>query len=1176
LEEVLFSATETEARRRELHLDLPLSAVSYALHLAAEHLLPAHAEELDAEARAHGYEDWEGLVQANQRLAATVASSLASDLGLSAALVPSRSERLASLLAALPEGTGLLWLLDDAYEFLASAGPKGSREDLSFLEFLAQRAKVEPLYLVATGTRGAAKTGSDLRDQLARLAGPAWPLAPRDLRALFRLAWTGPDDARGECLEEVVDRYARLWLGPAPTSSELEESYPWIPLALRLFEQAAARVAGVANFALRSLREQAELLAGRPCWRLLSLAEVADLVLDAVPSGGAAEQIRELRDFFAQHAGDLWPQEPELVGDVLAVLLAAQLAGEVLTVSDLVQLLGLDAQGRPHLTPRSAEHVLAAMARLSSAVRQVNVNGEKGYVVVWRLPAEEQARREFERLRASLTPTDRRVEERAVQLLSSDRSPLAEFATGTVVEMLWHNAPRFVHVELVDVRVLGEDYIFELCSRLASPEFPESAAILLGLPFRTRQQRQAWRRLTENLANTPGAEGLALWLPRDATAEEAEPLRTLVACAQAEELLSPLGEEMASYLQQERTLAETTAVAALTATYLQGQVVSIYGLDLDSRLLGQDRPDLQTALVRAADPALTRRHPDFPRLAPRRPVTSRKPLDLLYEKLLQPGGADAEEGGPLVLWVEALLVPMGLAVVREGQIELTAQRSPVARFLLDMLRARDTAPSHEMGRAVDCAETAQVLFKSELGLPPDMFELAAAVLCRLGYLIPLDEEQNPLVLANLPPPFASRVHYLARAPALGPTRWQAIGRLLRATGFQGTIAGDYEGQQHAWDTLVAERQHWLGLLAHLRERLGEVWEALDQGPEEWPETLEELDTAEHLFRLINPEMPAALGLIALADAVGNLVAKDTTFGALANFLNRLEKLADFLDEQADDVIGVYRYLIHPKLNADPESDVGLRRDQLLAFIAGGEAVARDFLTFRRLQQIFFVTYARRYISWHNRAYQSPVFERCAALLNTPDFRALERLGRLNLDVEHDAATVRAAIEEALERRCTYSGLDRALRLTPVCPECGLELGCDPDLPDPDELAAEIARGLVEYTQALSSPEFREQLRKYMAALPRWGDLSARLLEILNLSSAVTPRQVLTVFNDEVLLHLNRVLSGQIIVPRDLGELKRALQGKTLTAEEARRIVLEWLQGSAEDDEEGDELYEFEE
>jgi hypothetical protein len=651
-------------------------------------------------------------------------------------------------------------------------------------------------------------------------------------------------------------------------------------------------------------------------------------------------------------------------------------------------------------------------------------------------------------------------------------------------------------------------------------------------------------------------------------------MRTLVACGQAEEMGGPLATALAGHAYQERMVAERQALGALATAYREGQVLSLQGLDAEGRKLADAGATWDELFAVAADAAFARRHPDFAKLAPRRPIFNRDPIDLVYDGFVRPGGGDVEAGVPLWSWVEALMEPLGMVVRRNGHVDLTARGSVVARAVLDTLRTRDTAAATEMGHAVGCADLARAEFKSALGLPPEVTELVVAALCRLGYLVAKDEDDRPLVVSDLPPPFAAHVATVARAPLLGPTHWEAIGRLLRATGAQGTIAGDYEGQQRAWDTLVGARAKWLALIDRIREQLDGYWEAVHQGPEDWPETLEDLDAAEQLFKLVDPTRPAPLGLAEVAEAVRELVSRDSSFGALARFLSRLEELTRFFEENAKDVIGAYRYLLNPKLNAPAESDVDIRRDQLMQFIAGGERVARDVMGLRRLQQIFFVTYARRYISWHTRAYQSENFDRVALLSNSPEFRALERLAKLELSVEHNVASVREMIENALGGRCRYAGLDRALRMSPTCPECGIVLGEEPDVPDPAEVMEAIKGGLGEYARELSTPEFRETLRKYMAALPRWGDLSTRLMEIANLSGALSPRQVLTTMTDEVILHLNRVIAGRIVIAKDLGELRRSLQGKSLTPDEARNIVLDWLEGGGEDESEGDELLEF--
>ncbi len=1168
LEDIFFAAAERELRRSGIAENIALASTAYAIRIAEEYLLPSHADELNADARALGYEDWQALVSADPALAAAVVERLADALDLPAPLVPSRTERLAMLLEALPPQTALVWLADDLLDFLTAAGPKAARDDFSFLEFIAQRSRIADISLVATGRRRYPDYAA-ARDESRSIFDQCWSIEPSDLRPLLSLAWRDQDDVAA-AVQEAMAHCRRAWGQPPGDPETMREAYPFHPLALRIVEKAGARALGMANFALRALQRLADEIADRPRWQLIGMRQLAPILLHDAASHARGEQVQEVLDYFDQRAGQLWPTAPDVVADVIRCLVCAQLAGEVLTARQVSQALGLDARGLAYLSERDAEHLLGAMVHAGPYIRRVQTDGHTGYLVVWRLPAREQALREFERIKSAVSTTDPQLVSAAVDILSSDESPLADLASGATAELTWRNAVRFAWVEVVDARTLTPERLAEHAQRIASPDEPQSAVLLLAMPFARRAQLEAWRRVAEPAAARPGGDGLLLWLPRELSDRELEPLRSLVACARAERMTGPLAAELAELAHQERAIAATEALSRLTVAYFEGQVLSARGIDLDPSALSRLGGDWASAIEAAVAAAFERVHPQFPAVAPRRPLTDRAPIDLLYEKLIQPGELEAAAGDAAAVWADAVMVPLGLVRRENGRLVLSGRASPVVRPILDTLWARDTTPPHQVGRLIDCTEAARVIFKSPLGLPPELFELCLAALCRLGYLIAYDDADQPQVVENVPAPFAATVRRVARAPLLTTTQWQTIGRLLRAIGYQGVIAPGHEGQQEAWDRLVHARREWLELIQHLRDRLGELWEALDQGPDQWQETLEELDAAEQLFKMINPDLPAALGLAEVAQVVSGLIEENGGAGRLARFLSHLRAFARFLDETMDEVVGVYRYLMHPRLVAEPGSDVDVRRRQLLEHIASGEGLIRDITTFRRLRQVFFVVYARRYMSWHARVYRSSVFEACEAVLRSPDFRALERLGRLRLDVTHSAAAIREQVEQALASRCTYTGLDRALRISPVCPECGLGLGERPDLPDPDELREAIHAGLREYSQALAAPELRERMRRYIAALPHWGDLTARLLEILNFTGALTARQVLAWFTDDVITHLNRILAGQILVPKDLGELRRALRGRLLTPDEAREIIMRWLEEGTEDQSAPDE------
>ena len=73
-------------------------------------------------------------------------------------------------------------------------------------------------------------------------------------------------------------------------------------------------------------------------------------------------------------------------------------------------------------------------------------------------------------------------------------------------------------------------------------------------------------------------------------------------------------------------------------------------------------------------------------------------------------------------------------------------------------------------------------------------------------------------------------------------------------------------------------------------------------------------------------------------------------------------------------------------------------------------------------------------------------------------------------------------------------------------------------------------------------------------------MAARLSRVVYLEQDQSARHILTLFNDELISHLNRMLGGKQLQMRELGPLREALAGRTLSAAEIREIVRKWLEG----------------
>jgi len=162
------------------------------------------------------------------------------------------------------------------------------------------------------------------------------------------------------------------------------------------------------------------------------------------------------------------------------------------------------------------------------------------------------------------------------------------------------------------------------------------------------------------------------------------------------------------------------------------------------------------------------------------------------------------------------------------------------------------------------------------------------------------------------------------------------------------------------------------------------------------------------------------------------------------------------------------------------------------------------------------------------------------------------------------------VEAQEARRCNYAGLSEALERQPTCPECGLRLDEEVELMPLEEIKEAAEREIRRYVSRLRRPDFQQALRDYALALPSRGELVTKLEQLLNISEEPPARTLLSILSDDVIIHLNRVLSGKTVRPRDFGQLRNALSGRTLSKEEAQKLFEKWLTGE-EGEEDGEEV-----
>lgn len=1178
LEDIIFERTEWELRRRPYEIVVPLSQHSYALELIERHVVPRFEEELDrytAERSSRG-ESWRELRDRDAEAAVRIGHQFAQSMNYPLDFRQSRVERMARLLEIVDGEriSGVIYLIDDLGDFLASVDTKAMQGDLVFLEFLAHRARIAPIWTVAS-----------LEVPLREIPGVEAPLARR-ISDVYRggIALTSAHmrrvvadavrpaagEACGAALEEMVRAHERAF-GDAVEAEQLVANFPLHPLAARCAEEIASRALGRADGLLSVLRgaDEAGLLAERSHLQPLSVADVFELLrpqLQSTPD--AAPYLGQALEYYEAHASEVYPADADLLRKVVRVLIALRLANIWAGEGELRQALGLDAEGKAVAEAGELRAVLEA-ARLHGRfveVRRGRDEAEDVYYVEVHTPLGDALRERLSLARDSLGRDDPRLMQAAIAHARA-ALPLDELADGALLEVHWRNTARVVSASLGSVQALDELEIDRRVQELADPANIASVHLHVATLQSADQQKARWREISDGTVAGRWSASILCWIPRSLHERELDALRECAACrlllGQRQTFEHERG--LIQRLEEEEARLGAQVREVVRASYYEGSVLCAFGEAVSSTELAAMEGDWRSALNAVAGWALDRVFPEFAKIAPRQFLAEREQIDLLVDDLVRPGAARPEPESRLAVLIESFMLPLGLARRDNEGYVLDIGRSTAADEVMQRIRARDQTPETERGRPLVCADLAEHLLKSELGLPPQMFELLIASLIRRGYLMALDDQGAPVQLADIPTPIARHLHQVARPALLSYEQWQMLSRLTRIVFDQAIANPDHAAQAVVWEALVEARGEWLQRVEELRQRVEELRNRLDQPKQAWNETFRALQHVERFFTLIEPSRYPAEGLSTLLDQAEPFLESTNGVSKLRDLLRVVELLEHFAEHVGPQLVALRRYLGDEDLWLPDDSDLIELRDRLMELIRSGEQAVGEEQTVVRLAQVFFARYKRRYSAWHNAVYRASEFEPYNTLRASPEMRVLSALGHLEIEVEHDLRAINEQIERELAKRCRELSLSQELERSPVCPACGLRLGEEINLRPAEEIARLAERGVEQYVRALRSPTNQRALAEYIRSLPHRGETVRKLAQLVRLPEDVSARALMPLLGDDVLTHLQRALSGQNVRSRSLGELRRQLSGRTLTRDEALEAMRQWLEANGDID-----------
>lgn len=1046
----------------------------------------------------------------------------------------SRAEALEALLGELQtrERSGLTLFFDETSLFLGGRTHRELQGDASFLQFLGQSARREPLWIVAALQKSIEDLGGlepyalgQIRDRFQTL-----PLSLAHLPALIerRLIEVRDEQAleewAGSSFREREARFGTLPFG----AGEWRGLFPFHPATIEILEAVTGRFLSRTRSAL--LFCSAQLQHDEDAAKRVTPDAVWDYFAPEIEGHPDWSVLGEAQSAWLEWIESAPATEREALNQTAKFLLLCRVAGRSVSPVGLAQSLDFE-----HENPAEWGRYLLEKLRRGAgflAHERGDDSLSDRYALDLGKRVGESARRAVLSSASEIENGDARLTSAALSSCKGASWPLGDIGDeGRSVSLFWRHSPRKIRVG-----VWHESALTLWTNRLPTlRDGGDSALLLFWPPFGVPSGEGAGEELAplaQNAVQAWGDErakaGMWAWRPRVPTRDEWELAREVAGAhlaAQDPNLLdNRRGRAMLEHLERERPSRENALERVVRRLYLEGELVLGQGATLEaSELAGGD--DFLSVLESVADFALPHLHPRFGDVAPRARVLTPSNTDALCLELLRRPSTEPFFAPSLERLARHLGEPMGVAKIQSGRWKMAPGHAELAAQLLE-----------SVGGGAALSHLSVELGRGEWGLPDALLDVLLSAQLRAGELVALDARGQSLAPASIGLPLRRSVHRVMRGALPPSAQWTILATLSRALLDFKTGAPSFEEAARFAGALETWREETQSRLELARARSAQLRRALGHSPAQWS-----------VFERAAGTVAGALQ-DARTDDQSELFERVSRWDG--ELLTRELRLAnDYAGalESAGELLSGHALLSHPDLVCPP--DLSDERAQLLELLSGGEDALFDPELKPRLRG-WRANYAEKYALWHGAQHDPARWNSLARLGRSDELRALERLATLARRRFDDGLSIRAELSDAQNKCCPRPDAGHIVLSSgeALCNACGLRWGERVTLPDPVQIESRIKAALASFQTTLAeAPVARFLERRAPELLEADGDLAATL-------------------SSEKLAILDEAFAPRRRVSRSMEELQTVLS-ELQTRRQWQEALLLWLDG---DDNLGDE------